>query len=302
MSRSNTNYVGRFAPSPTGPLHFGSIVASLGSYLDAKYNKGTWLLRIDDLDMPRVESGAVERILYALDNLGMHWDGSVVYQSRRFEAYQEAEHVLESRDLLYRCYCSRKLIGGKPYPGTCRKKNSDMAGQYAIRIKTDRELYTLHDQIQPEYTQNLFKDIGDFIVKRADGLYAYHLAVALDDAYQKVSHIVRGADLMDSSPRQMYLQKQLSLPTPIYAHLPVALSLSGHKISKQAKAVDVLLHNQPTTILVNCLSFLGQNPDKSLLESSVDEVIQWGIENWKFSTIPRMEAITAPVNFRPEDH
>jgi glutamyl-Q tRNA(Asp) synthetase len=297
MPLLQSNYIGRFAPSPTGPLHFGSIVASLGSYIDARFNKGTWLLRMDDLDTTRVETGADDRIYYTLDKLGMHWDGEVIYQSRRTEAYHEAEQELESKYLLYPCYCSRKIVGGQVYPGTCRDIKSDSSRQHSIRIKTNAEIYIFHDHIQQDFSQNLHTEVGDFNIRRSDGIYAYHLAVALDDAHQKVSHIVRGADLMDSSPRQIFLQQELKLVTPVYAHLPVALSASGQKICKQHKAEDVLLNNQPAEVLLNCLDFLGQEPPGELLDYPVEEVIQWGIDNWRFSSIPALAEITAPAKF-----
>ena len=224
MPESSSNYIGRFAPTPSGPLHFGSIVAALGSYLDAKSNKGRWLLRIDDLDTPRVQAGANEIILHALEKLGMHWDGNILYQSQRQQAYEEAQQLLQSKGLLFPCYCSRKQVKGKRYPGTCRGQQQKTDQQYAIRILTESATYTLHDLIQPDYSQNLSEETGDFIIRRADQLYAYHLAVVVDDAYQDISHNVRGADLMGSCPRQIFLQQQLGLVTPIYAHLPVAIS------------------------------------------------------------------------------
>lgn len=295
---SATTYVGRFAPSPTGPLHFGSIVAALGSYLDARHNNGKWLLRIDDLDTPRLQAGADDKILSALEKLEMYWDGNVIYQSQRHQAYQEAEDRLQSSNLLFPCYCPRKLVRGKPYPGTCRQKYLEADRQHAIRIKTKPGNYTLHDLIQPEYSQNLLEDVGDFIIKRADGIYAYHLAVVLDDAYQGVTHIVRGVDLMHSTPRQIYLQQQLGLTIPVYAHLPLAVSQSGQKISKQAMAEDVLLLNQPANILFTCLKFLGQKPLAELLQASLNEIIEWGIANWQLSNVPKLAAITAPALFQ----
>ena len=301
MSRGLDNlkqqYIGRFAPSPTGSLHFGSILAALASYLDAKRNNGLWLLRIDDLDTPRLEPGADARILAGLEKLGMQWDGDVLYQSQRHEAYSDAINQLKSKELLYNCHCTRKLVAGKPYSGTCSQLSLGTERQYAVRVKTEAEPCILHDLIQPDFKQNLNKDVGDFIVKRSDGLYAYHLAVVLDDAYQQISHIIRGADLMDSTPRQIYLQKMLGLKTPLYAHFPVATDLYGAKISKQFGAIDVLSTNQPTAILFNALNFLNQKPDSNLLGATVDDVIQWGRENWILSNVPKLPAIIAPEEF-----
>jgi len=298
MPETLTKYIGRFAPTPNGPLHFGSIIAALGSYLDARSNEGLWLVRIDDLDTPRLRTGADDKILRALEKLGMHWDENILYQSQRQEAYRVAMARLDSRDLLFPCYCSRKQVKGKRYPGTCRDKQWNSSQQHAVRIRTETGNYTLQDQIQPDFSQELSEDIGDFIIKRSDGIYAYHLAVVVDDAHQNISHMIRGADLMDSCPRQIYLQQRLGLPTPIYAHLPVAVNQSGEKICKQHMAEDVLLNNQPVTILINCLQFLGQNPQEALWESSVDEIIQWGIDNWSLSNIPTQMEIIAPIQFQ----
>ncbi len=297
MPEMSAGYVGRFAPTPSGPLHFGSILAALGSYLDARSNRGLWLLRIDDLDTPRIRAGASDQVLFALDKLGMHWDGNILYQSQRHEAYRENERTLQSMDLLFPCYCSRKLVKGKRYPGTCRDRQRSSNQQFSIRIKAGTGNYVLHDQIQSDYSQDLAGEIGDFVIRRADGIYAYHLAVVVDDAHQNISHMIRGADLMDSCPRQIYLQQQLGLTTPVYAHLPLAVTPSGIKISKQHMAEDVLLNRQPTSILFACLEFLGQNPSRELLKYPVDEVIKWGIENWKLSNIPNRPEIIAPGKF-----
>ncbi len=297
MPDQKKKYIGRFAPSPTGPLHFGSIVAALSSYLDAKHNDGKWLVRMDDLDVLREQKGANELILSALEVLGLHWDESVVYQSRRLEAYKDAEQQLKSKDLLYRCYCSRKLVAGKPYSGTCREVPYENDRQFAIRILTEEDIFVLYDLIQTEFSQNLYSEVGDFIIKRADGLFSYHLAVAVDDAYQNITHVVRGADLMDSTPRQIYLQQLLGFETPVYAHLPVATSRPGEKISKQHGAEDVNLNNHPVSILFDTLVFLGQKPETELLKSSVEEIIQWGISNWSLKKIPGTFEIMAPTKF-----
>ncbi len=298
MPETPSKYIGRFAPTPSGPLHFGSIIAALGSYLDARANKGLWLVRIDDLDTPRVRAGADDKILHGLDKLGMHWDESILYQSRRQQAYQMAMAELQSRDLLFPCYCSRNQILGKRYPGTCRGRHWETGQRHAIRIRTETGNYTLQDQIQPAYSEDVSADVGDFIIKRSDGIYAYHLAVVVDDAYQNISHMIRGADLMDSCPVQIYLQQQLGLPTPIYAHLPLAITAAGEKISKQYLAEDVLLNSQPGSVLFTCLDFLGQKPDKQLLHGSVDEIIGWAIDNWSLSTVPKQMKIIAPAHFQ----
>ena len=298
MPRSTQKYVGRFAPSPTGPLHFGSIVAALGSYLDARSHNGLWLLRVDDLDTPRVQPGANDEILYALEQMALDWDESILYQSQRQEAYIEAAKKLKVQELLYHCYCSRKIVGGLPYPGTCRQAEENQNKQHAVRIRTEPKKYSLLDLIQGQYSQNLYEEVGDFIIKRSDGIYAYHLAVAVDDAFQGITHVVRGADLLESTPRQIYLQQQLNLETPVYAHLPVAVSKTGQKISKQGHAKDVNLQSQPARILFDALKLLGQKPEMSLLGASVEEVIHWGIENWKLIEVPKVINIVAPEEFQ----
>ncbi|WP_428634642.1 tRNA glutamyl-Q(34) synthetase GluQRS, partial [Sedimenticola sp.] len=212
------NYCGRFAPSPSGPLHFGSLIAAMGSYLDAKKNHGNWLIRIEDIDPPREVAGAADKIIDTLDRFGFEWDEPVLYQSTRYTAYQDALHELQKEKLLYQCICSRSDIQahglqgveGAKYPGTCRKRgfdNSTYAPQRsALRIVTGDQPISFVDGLRGTICQNIAQDIGDFILKRADGLFAYQLAVVIDDAYQGITDVVRGADLLTSTPRQIYLQ------------------------------------------------------------------------------------------------
>ena len=295
------DYIGRFAPSPTGPLHFGSIIAALASYLDAKYHQGLWLVRIDDLDTPRVQPGAADDVLFSLEKLGLHWDKAIVYQSSRQQAYRAAEDELHKKDLLYPCYCSRKTVAGKPYPGTCLNQQTIKNAQYSIRIKTISEKTSFTDLVQGKFEQNLKNDVGDFIIKRADSLYAYHLAVAVDDAEQNITHIVRGSDLIESTPRQIYLQQQLAQITPLYAHLPVATTHLNEKISKQCKALDVLLQEKPENILIHSLTHLGQQPDSSLKKANRNEILQWAISNWNLSKVPKTSEIIAPSQYYSPD-
>ena len=298
MSNPRSEYIGRFAPTPSGPLHFGSVIAALASYLEAHSNQGKWLLRIDDLDTPRVRAGANSRILQVLEELGLYWDNEIVYQSNRQSAYEEAAHQLQLDSLLYFCACSRKKIQGKPYLGTCRDLKLEPAPQHSMRIKTETNLFSVDDQIQNAYRQNILEDVGDFIVRRADGIFAYHLAVVVDDAAENVSHIVRGTDLMDSTPRQIFLQEKLGVTTPAYAHLPVAINSSGDKICKQHKAEDVLLSNSPVKVLFDSLEFLGQNPDEALLDATVADLIKWGIENWQLSNVPKSQQSLAAQRYQ----
>jgi glutamyl-Q tRNA(Asp) synthetase len=241
------NYRGRFAPSPTGPLHFGSLVAATGSYLDARSRGGEWLVRIDDLDSPRVIPGAADDILQTLEACGMEWDGPVVYQSARHDAYRHAVERLQQQGLVYPCSCSRREIAdsalpgleGYVYPGTCRSGLREGKRARAWRVRTERATAAFDDAVQGPVAQDLERDSGDFVVKRADGVYAYQLAAAVDDADQGITHVVRGADLLASTPRQIYLQRLLDLATPRYAHLPVAVNAQGEKLSKQTHAAPL---------------------------------------------------------------
>lgn len=292
-------YVGRFAPSPTGPLHFGSLVAAVASYCDARANGGQWLLRMEDLDKPREVQGAADGILRTLEAFGFVWDREVWYQSQRAEFYESALQTLKDKGLVYPCTCSRKEIAdsaiasgieGAIYPKTCLNHAMKTNGHAAYRALTLDESIAFLDEIQGEIIQNLARDVGDFILKRADGLFAYQLAVVVDDAAQGVTHIVRGADLLDSTPRQIYLQRLLGCATPHYAHVPVASNAAGEKLSKQtlAKPIDT---RPPGHALFDALSFLGQQPLAEIKSVTLDEIWQWAITNWRISNIPKQRAI-----------
>jgi glutamyl-Q tRNA(Asp) synthetase len=295
-------YRGRFAPSPTGPLHFGSLVAAVGSYLEAKAHGGEWLVRIEDLDPPRVVAGAADDILRTLAACGMGWDGEVVYQSSRDEAYRAALGELERLGVIYPCACSRKEIadssisgpGGLVYPGTCRAGLPAGRSARALRVRVEDRTVAFCDRLQGAVRQALETEIGDFVVLRADGCWAYQLAVVVDDAAQGVTDVVRGADLLDSTPRQIYLQQVLGLPTPSYLHLPVAANPRGEKLSKQtlAPALDL---RRPVPLLTRTLDFLGQRPPADLAEASPDEFWQWAIAHWQAKNIPLNTVI--PVVF-----
>ena len=302
--QSSTEYRGRFAPSPTGPLHFGSLVAALGSYLDAKHYHGTWLVRIEDLDTPRCVAGAADDILRTLEAFGLYWDEEVIYQSQRTAAYEEALHKLQESGAAYPCCCTRREIAdsalhgieGPVYPGTCR--NGIPAGREALawRLGTDlvryphffgnndiqnsAEVIQFDDALQGRITQNLERDIGDFVVQRADGLFAYQLAVVVDDAFQNITHVVRGADLLHSTPRQIYLQRLLGLPTPGYLHLPVVVNARGEKLGKQTLASPID-KNDAAARLFDALVFLNQRPPAELRFSKVEEVLVWAVTHWQ---------------------
>jgi glutamyl-Q tRNA(Asp) synthetase len=264
-------YTGRFAPSPTGPLHIGSLIAALASWLDARAAGGRWRVRIEDLDRPRCMPGAADAILRTLERLGLHWDGEVIYQSARIECYRAALERLQAHT--YWCGCTRREVadsslglasdGAHIYPGTCRARAP--RERRALRVRTTPEPIAFVDRLQGRCEQVLERDIGDFVLWRADGQFAYQLAVAVDDAEQGVSDVVRGADLLDSTPRQMYLQQLLGYATPRYMHVPVALDSAGDKLSKQTGAAPVEADPQS---LARALRFLGQ-PDSPTLAAAV---------------------------------
>ena len=288
--------IGRFAPSPTGPLHFGSLLAAVASYCEAKSQGGLWLVRMEDLDKPREMQGAADHILRTLEAFGFEWDDEVVYQSQRNSLYQDALLQLQEKSLIYNCDCSRKEIAdsynqkpaqfgidGLVYPGTCRYKTV-IKNPHASRIIVNGEAIAFTDTIQGKLEQNLARDLGDFVLKRSDGLYAYQLAVVVDDFEQGITHIVRGADLLDSTPRQIYLQQLFDYPTPKYAHIPVASNAAGEKLSKQtlAPAIDAL---QASPLLAEALGFLGQQPPKDLSEHMPSDILEWAKQHWDISKI-----------------
>ena len=257
-------YRGRFAPSPTGPLHFGSLVAALASWLDARANGGQWLVRIEDVDTTRTAPGAAEEILRALEAFGLHWDGEVVRQSDRTGRYRDALEALRHEGLVYRCKCSRREIAdsaiqgieGMIYPGTCRDLALAPGIDGAERLRVPDRTIVFVDRVMGRVAQNVAREIGDFVLRRRDGLFAYQLAVAIDDAEQGITDVVRGSDLLLSTPRQIVLQQSLSLPTPRYLHIPVATNTQGQKLSKQTRAAPID-PRAPSTALMEALSFLG---------------------------------------------
>jgi glutamyl-Q tRNA(Asp) synthetase len=294
-------YIGRFAPSPTGPLHFGSLIAAVASYLEARTNQGKWRLRMEDLDKPREIEGAADAILQSLNKFGFEWDGEVSYQSQRNDLYEEALATLKNKQLIYPCTCTRKEItdstnqfgiDGIIYPGTCSNHPLKPNVAKAWRVKTTMVDIRFNDAIQGEIKQILSQDVGDFILKRADGLFAYQLAVVVDDAEQGVTHIVRGADLLDSTPRQIYLQQLLDFSTPHYAHVPVASNAAGEKLSKQtlAKSIDTGI---ATHLLFDALNFLGQQPPVATKSATLEEVWNWAIIHWNAANVPKQCAIPA---------
>lgn len=293
-------YRGRFAPSPSGPLHFGSLVAAVGSYLEARTRGGEWLVRIEDLDPPRVVPGAGDDILRTLDACGMERDGDIVHQSTRSDAYHAALHQLRQLGRIYPCACSRSEIAdsaitgieGYVYPGTCRHGLPPAKAARTLRVDTRGAVIHFDDAVQGRLVQNLETDIGDFVLYRADQVFAYQLAVVVDDAEQGITHVVRGADLLDSTARQIHLQRLLGLPTPQYAHLPVAVNRDDEKLSKQTLAPP-LDPTHPLPALFDVLEFLGQRPPAALAGASLTEYWQWAIANWRMERVPKLLTIKA---------
>jgi glutamyl-Q tRNA(Asp) synthetase len=277
-------YVGRFAPSPTGPLHFGSLVAALASYLEARAAKGKWLLRMEDLDRPREQAGAADQILRALERLGFEWDGPVLRQSAREERYRAVLADLARRGFTYSCGCTRKELedsalaidGARVYPGTCRRGLGPGKQARAVRLRTHAAPIAFVDRIQGEIEQRVEREVGDFVVQRADGAVAYQLAVVVDDFDQGVTDVLRGADLLDSTARQIHLQRILGAPQPRYAHVPVAVNAAGEKLSKQTGAAPLDLVD-PKRELARARRFLGQAED-----------------GWDLARVPR--ARTLPIS------
>lgn len=290
-------YIGRFAPSPTGPLHLGSLVAALASWLDARAAGGRWLVRIEDLDRPRCDPGAADTILRQLEAYGLVWDGSVLYQSQRDEAYQAALAELKARGAVFACTCTRSQLAHAPrnrdgeiiYPGTCRMQ-STLSGAHAWRVRVETACIEFDDRICGSLRQDLAREVGDFIVKRGDGLFAYQLAVVVDDAFQSVTHVVRGADLLGNTARQIYLQTLLGLPTPVYAHVPLVTNAAGQKLSKQTLA-PALPERGRRAVLAAALAMLGHPPPPGLVGGAADELLAWATSSWRIGNVPMQPVV-----------
>lgn len=294
MNTPSSLYRGRFAPSPTGSLHFGSLVAAVGSYLQARIQGGEWLVRIEDIDPPREQKGAASHIIKTLEGYGFEWDEEISYQSQRHELYQDALEQLIDSNHCFACGCSRKRIqlhaqsldiDPQVYPGLCRDRSASEFNSDAIRVKVLNRHISFTDLLQGDQQVGLADEVGDFVIRRADGLYAYQLAVAVDDAAQGITEVVRGRDLLSSTPHQYYLQQLLGYPHPDYLHLPLVINSEGEKLSKQsyARAIEVA---DAADNLVQVLRFLGQNPDEALSRATVRDIWDWAIEHWQIGSIP----------------
>ena len=289
--------MGRFAPSPTGPLHFGSLLAAVASYLQARSKSGKWLVRIEDIDPPREQPDSVKQILSALEAYGFQWDDEVSLQSTNHAAQDAAAGSLLGQGLAYRCGCSRRDLAserqgklGTIYPGNCR--GGFRGDEYSIRVRTGGEPVGFDDRLQGPQSQSLESESGDFIIVRRDGLIAYQLAVVVDDNLQGITEVVRGIDLMDSTPRQIWLQRLLGFPTPAYMHIPVAVNSAGQKLSKSTGA-DGIPVAEPRPTLLAALEALGQIPAGQLDGSALPDIWEWAVENWDPEVLKRRRRVKA---------
>jgi len=285
--RPPLSYRGRFAPSPSGLLHFGSLVTALASYLDAKHNNGTWLVRIEDIDPPREITGASSAILHTLESYGLHWDESVLYQSQQSELYRQTLAQLSNQQLTYNCQCTRaqiKKLGGI-YTSTCRPLNLPPLNN-ATRLVNNVGIFEFTDTIQGEYSCDKKSAAEDFTLIRKDGLFAYQLSVVVDDVFQNITHVVRGCDLLEPTLRQLSFFKTLQVTAPVYSHIPLAITPEGFKLSKQNKA-PAINNKNPQPALMAALHYLGQQPPEDLLFESVENIIKWATKHWSIGKITK---------------
>jgi glutamyl-Q tRNA(Asp) synthetase len=295
------NYIGRFAPSPTGPLHAGSLVAALASWLDARAAGGQWLVRMEDLDRPRCVAGAADTLLRQLEAYGLQWDGSVLYQSGRDAAYEAALQHLRGAGLAYPCACTRRQLANAPrnaegepvYPGSCRLGLAPGQAARAWRVNVSGTRIQFTDRVCGLLAQSLDSGVGDFVVRRADDLFAYQLAVVVDDTFQSITHVVRGADLLWNTPRQIYLQTLLGLPTPVYAHVPLITNAAGQKLSKQTRA-PALPETGRGAVLAQALAALGHSPPAELAGADPTELLAWARRHWRIANVPTHATIANP--------
>ena len=294
-------YIGRFAPTPSGPLHFGSIITALASYLDAKHNNGQWKVRIDDIDSPRIAEGAESTILKNLESLGLFWDDKISRQSENIKEYNDILEMLKSRNLTYNCNCSRKQIAisnqsdlkEPTYNNHCRSMRHPSSSKSAIRLIADYKSTNFIDRIQGFQSDNNL--INDFIIKRSDQLYAYQLAVVIDDHLQSVTNIVRGADLLSSTIKQYYINNLLKFPEKTYMHIPIA-TINNQKLSKSNG--DKLNNNNFSLILIEGLKFLKQKVKKNIEDASPREILKYASENWDLAPLRQIKNIELSSNQR----
>lgn len=297
----NPAYIGRFAPSPTGPLHFGSLVAAVASWLDARAQGGQWRVRMEDLDRPRCNAAAADTILRQLEAYGLGWDGEVMVQSQRDDAYAVALATLQAQGVVFPCACTRSQLADAPhnaegeiiYPGTCRNGLPPGTTGRAWRVRVSDGAVHFVDRIHGALRQNLAHEVGDFVVRRADGLFAYQLAVVVDDAAQGITHVVRGADLLWNTPRQIHLQHLLGLPVPTYAHVPLITNAAGQKLSKQTLAPALPVSGR-RGVMAQALGALGHAPPAELAGAGPAELLQWASAHWQIERVPQQPSIANP--------
>ena len=292
--QSQNKYIGRFAPSPTGPLHYGSLIAAVASYLQAKNNNGQWLLRIEDIDPPREVKGATDKIIQTLEKYRFEWDQQPLFQSTQYEYYREQIERLKQQGLIYACSCSRKQINkkaqdsilGKRYPGTCKTKRLELQNSnFSLRLHTTNSKIHFSDAVFGNREYTIKNDIGDFIIYRKYDLPTYALAVTIDDAYQEITEVVRGYDLLAFTPLQIYLCQLLNFPVPNFLHVPLIVNQHGEKLSKQTLAKELPLDNLSHT-LVQALNDLGQDTPENLVKENINAIWKWAIGNWDVTKIP----------------
>lgn len=285
--RGSGGYIGRFAPSPTGDLHLGSLYTAAASFLDARANGGCWLVRVEDLDGPRVVPGSADGILRTLGRFGFEWDGEVVRQSDRADRYAAALDDLRARGLTFQCSCSRlQLAEDERYPGHCRNGPMKPGTPCATRVRVDDAAIQFTDRIQGTFRQDVAAAVGDMLVRRRDQLFAYVLAVVVDDAAQRVTHVVRGADLLDHTPRQIHLQRLLGLPAPGYAHVPLLMEPDGKKLAKSSRSVH-LDGSSPLPLLIKVFDLLNLSPPPELNLATIPEAWSWATAKWNIDRVPR---------------
>jgi len=299
-----THYIGRFAPSPTGVLHYGSLLAAVASYLQAKRNDGQWLIRIEDIDPPREAAGAADDILHTLERYQFEWDQTPLYQSTRFGAYRDSINTLKEKELVYACACSRKhleknakeSILGKKYPGICRSKRLEISNPNSnLRLRTTDDAICFTDHVFGEQTQTLFSNIGDFIIQRKMDLPTFALAVTIDDAFQGITEVVRGHDLLAFTPLQIYLCRILELPIPEFLHIPIITDQQGCKLSKQSFA-KALPSKNCSSVLTQALKDLGQTVPNNLTEEKLEDIWKWAVQHWDVMNIPQSQGIPITLN------
>jgi glutamyl-Q tRNA(Asp) synthetase len=285
--RDTAGYVGRFAPSPTGDLHLGSLYTAAASFLDARANGGRWLVRVEDLDGPRVVPGSADGILRTLSRFGFEWDGEVVHQSARGDRYAAVVDDLRARGLTFQCSCSRlQLAEDDRYPGYCRNGPLRPGTPCATRVRVEQATIQFTDRIQGTFRQDVAATVGDMLVRRRDQLFAYVLAVVVDDAAQRVTRVVRGADLLDNTPRQIHLQRLLGLPAHDYAHVPLLLEPDGRKLAKSSRSVQ-LDGGAPLPLLIKVFGLLNLAPPPELDLATIPEAWNWAIGRWNIDRVPR---------------